>query len=187
MSFLSHLSSIIEVSPALETELRSITKTIKVKADEPVIKLESRCSDLFFIEKGFLRGYYYDEGKEITNWFAQEGEFATCFYAFVAMKPAFETIETLEDSILVKIPHAALQKLYLKFPETERVGRIITEQYYIKLEERLLSLQFTTAKERYQNFVQSKQSLLQRTSLGQIASYLGITQETLSRIRAESN
>jgi CRP-like cAMP-binding protein len=65
------------------------------------------------------------------------------------------------------------------------MGRIITENYYIKLEERILNLQFKTAKERYQKLALSKPQLLQRASLGQIASYLGITQETLSRIRAE--
>ena len=91
----------------------------------------------------------------------------------------------MEDSVLTQVSFSALQQLYIQFPETERLGRIITENYYIKLEERLLSLQFKTAKERYQNFQLSKPSLLQRTSLGQIASYLGITQETLSRIRAE--
>ncbi len=75
--------------------------------------------------------------------------------------------------------------MYLDFPETERIGRIITENYYIKLEERVLNIQFKTAKERYQKLMLKKTSLLQRVSLGQIASYLGITQETLSRIRAE--
>lgn len=185
MTFLSHLSSVITVSKKLEAELNAVTKQIIVSKNKSLIDIDNRCNDLFFVEKGLLRGYYLDDGKEITNWFAQEGEFATCFYAFVAVKPSFETIEALEDCVLTQFPYSSLQSLYLKFPETERLGRIITETYYIKLEERLLSLQFKTAKERYQHFVLSKPSLLQRTSLGQIASYLGITQETLSRIRAE--
>jgi CRP-like cAMP-binding protein len=185
MSFLSHLSSIISVSNKLEEELNIITKKLSVPKNKTILEIDHRCNDIFFVEKGLLRGYYFDDGKEITNWFAEENEFATSLYAFVAMKPSFEMIETLEDSELVLLPHMALQNLYTKFPETERLGRIITEAYYIKLEERLLNIQFKTAKERYKNFILSKPSLLQRTSLGQIASYLGITQETLSRIRAE--
>jgi len=185
MIFLSHLSSVITVSKKLEAELNTITKQISISKNESLISIDSRCNEMYFVEKGLLRGYYLDDGKEITNWFAQEGEFATCFYAFVAVKSSFETIEALEDCTLTQISYVSLQSLYLKFPETERLGRIITETYYIKLEERLLSLQFKTAKERYQHFVLSKPSILQRTSLGQIASYLGITQETLSRIRAE--
>ena len=185
MTFLSHLSSIISVSNSLESELNSVTKLITFSKNQSIIEIGNCCNDLFFVEKGLLRGYHLDDGKEITNWFAQEGEFATCLYSFVAVEPSFEKIQALEDCMLLKLPYSALQNLYIKFPETERLGRIITERYYIKLEERLLNVQFKNAKERYQNFVLSKPSLLQRTSLGQIASYLGITQETLSRIRAD--
>jgi CRP-like cAMP-binding protein len=185
MSFLSHLSSIITVSKKLEIELNKVTRQISVKKDQAIMEIGNRCDDLFFVEKGLLRGYYYSDGKEITNWFTQEGEFATCFYSFISMRPSFETIEALENSDLIQIPYTSLQNLYLNFPETERLGRMITEAYYIKLEERLLSIQFKTAQERYQNFILSKPSIAQRASLGQIASYLGITQETLSRIRAE--
>lgn len=185
MSFITYLSSIIPVSPVLEKELDTVSRQLTVSKNLSVVEAGNRCTDLFFVETGLLRGFYLHEGKEITNWFAQEGEFSTCFYSFVAGKASFETIQVLEECVLTQLSHSALQNLYVKFPETERLGRIITENYYIKLEERLLSLQFKTAKERYLHFIKSKPSLLQRTSLGQIASYLGITQETLSRIRAE--
>ena len=185
MSFLSFLSSIISVSNSLETEFYSVSKEITVSKNQSLVDIGNRCKDLYFVEEGLLRGYYFDDGKEITNWFAQEGEFATCLYSLVAAKPSSETIQALEDCVLIQLPYSSLQNLYIKFPETERLGRIITETYYVKLEERLLNIQFKTAKERYQNFVLSKPSILQRTSLGHIASYLGITQETLSRIRSE--
>lgn len=150
-----------------------------------MINSNERCDSMFFIKSGLMRGYYLDDGKEVTNWFAKESEFATCFYAFITNKNSFEIIETLEDCELIEISYSSLQNLYTEFPETDRIGRIITENYYIKLEERLLNLQFKTAKERYQSLSLSKPFLLQRASLGQIASYIGITQETLSRIRAE--
>ena len=185
MPFLSHLSSILSVSIELESEINNSCKRINIPKGQLIVETDQRCTDLYFIEKGLVRGYYYDEGKEITNWFAQENEFATSFYAFIAVKPSLENIQALEDCDLVKLPHSILQDLYARFPETERLGRMITENYYIKLEERLLSIQFKSAKERYQTLSKSKSSLLQRTSLGQIASYLGITQETLSRIRSE--
>ncbi len=186
MSLLAHLSSIISVSSSLESELNSVSKTIKVTKGDHVIEIDHRCENLFFINKGLVRGYYFDKGKEITNWFAQENEFATCFYSFIAQKSSFENVQAIEDCELVKFSYSALQNLYTKFPETERIGRIITENYYIKLEERILNLQFKAAKERYDKLLSSKPSLLQRVPLGQIASYLGITQETLSRIRTEA-
>lgn len=185
MSFLAYLSSIIPVSDSLDKALDIVTKKVSIQKNLSIVNIGNRCQDLFFIEKGLLRGYYLLDGKEITNWFGSEGEFATCFYAFVAEKPSFENIQVLEDSVLTQVSFTDLQHLYKEFPETERLGRIITETYYIRLEERLLSLQFKTAKERYHHFIKSRPSLLQRTSLGQIASYLGITQETLSRIRSE--
>jgi len=185
MSFIKYLSSIILVSKELEKEINSISKKIVIPKGNILLDLDERCGNLFFIEKGLVRGYYFDEDKEITNWFAGESEFATCFYSFIANKPSFEIIQTLEDCELVQLSFSSLKNLYDKFPETERLGRIITENYYIKLEERILNIQFKTARERYQKLSSSKPALLQRASLGQIASYLGITQETLSRIRSE--
>jgi CRP-like cAMP-binding protein len=184
MTLLAHLSNIISVSEELEAAIASISKSVTFAKQQIIIDSGERCNDLFFVEKGLLRGYYLDEdGKEITNWFAQENEFATCFYSFVAKQPSFEIIQALENCEAIQLSNSDLQAIYLKFPETERIGRIITENYYIKLEERILNLQFKTAKERYQNLILSKPGLLQRAPLGQIATYLGITQETLSRIR----
>lgn len=185
VSLITHLSGFISVSRELEAELNLIVETILFSKGKKIINSNERCDAIYFVKKGLVRGYYLDDGKEVTNWFAQESEFATCFYSFITNSFSFEIIEALEDCELVKIPYSSLQNLYVKFPETERIGRIITENYYIKLEERILNLQFKTAKERYHKLVLSKPLLLQRVALGQIASYLGITQETLSRIRAE--
>jgi len=71
------------------------------------------------------------------------------------------------------------------FPETERAGRLILEEYYARLEERLISIQFKSAKERYLTLLKNRPEIIQRAPLGRIASYLGMKQETLSRIRAE--
>jgi CRP-like cAMP-binding protein len=185
MSLIKHLSTILSISKDLEQELQEITIKQHFSKGEIIINCYERCENIYFIEKGLVRGYYYDDGKEITHWFAQEQEFATSFYSFITSSPALENVEALEETEVIKISNAALQHLYKTFQETERLGRIITENYYIKLEERILNLQFKTAKERYQKLIITKPSLLQRVSLGQIASYLGITQETLSRIRAE--
>ncbi len=184
-SLLSYLHSLIPVSSELEKEIQRISKPLSVTRNQSLLNIDERCNNIFFVEKGLLRGFYFEESKEITSWFAQEGEFATCFYSFIAKEPSYETIQSLENSELIQLSYADLQNVYSRFPETERVGRLITENYYMKLEERLLNIQFKTAKERYNKLMNSRPTLLQRASLGQIASYLGITQETLSRIRAD--
>ena len=185
MSFLTYLESVITVSDELKGELHKITKIKTVKNGQLITRNGDRCSDMYFIESGLIRGFYYNEEKEITNWFAREGEFATGFYSFITQTPSFENIEAVEDCELTQMPYRQLQQLYIHFPETERIGRLLTETYYIKLEGRLLGLQFTTAKERYDNLIKNNPSLVLRAPLGHVASYLGMTQETLSRIRAK--
>jgi CRP-like cAMP-binding protein len=185
MQLTQHIASILPLSKELEQAIKKASKNVKLTKGENILEKGARCSHLYFTESGLLRGYYFDESKEITHWFAREGEFATGFYSFISKEPSFEYIQALEDCLLTQITYPDLQKLYATFPETERLGRIITENYYLKLEERLLSLQFKTAKERYNSLLERNPKLLQRVALGQIASYLGITQETLSRIRAE--
>ena len=185
MKMLSYISTLITISPQLEAEIMRIADTTKVPKNKVLTQAGERSQHLFFVESGTLRGYYFEEAKEITNWFAEEGEFATCFYAFIGGQSSFESIQAITEAELTVISASALKTLYTQFPETERVGRVITEAYYMKLEERLLNIRFKTAKERYHNLIEVRPALIQNASLGQIASYLGITQETLSRIRAE--
>ena len=142
------------------------------------------CRHLYFLEQGALRGFYNLDGKEITHWFAFAPEFVTSFHSFITRQPAVESIQLLEGSILWAISKENVTRLMNSYHEIERLVRIAYEGYYIRLEERFVNEQFKTAAERYQNFLQQTPHILERVPLGYIASYLGITQETLSRIRS---
>lgn len=185
MKLIDYLKSTITVSGELESELKKVCVKKTAGKGEVILNAGEQSHNLLFIESGFLRGYYFLEDKEITSWFASEGEFATCFYSFISGESSFEKIQALEETELIEIPKEALQNIYKQFPETEHVGRILTEAYYLKLDGRFLSLHFKTAKERYHHLLKNSPSIIQRAPLGQIASYLGMTQETLSRIRAQ--
>lgn len=154
-----------------------------LEKDEILLQEGKTCRFLYFIKSGFVRGFYHHDGKEITSWFAYENDALTSMYSFISQKPSFETIEVLEDCILYEISYENVQFLFKKYPEFNLIGRLITEKYYIKLEERTMSLQFQSATERYLKILQEQPLLLQKASLGMLASYLGISQETLSRIR----
>ena len=121
--------------------------------------------------------------KDVTNWFAKENEFVTSMYSFVSRNPSLETIEALEDSELDFISYKDLNELYSTYAELNMLGRIFIEKYYVELEERANSFQFQSAKARYAHFLEKNSTLFRRVKLGHIASYLGITKETLSRIR----
>ena len=142
-----------------------------------------RCRNLYFLQQGALRGYYTLEEKEITHWFAFENDFVTSFHSFITGQPAVENIQLLQGSVLWSMSREKLNVLLDRFPEIERLVRIIYENYYIRLEERFINSQFKSAAERYQNLLEQAPHIVERVPLGYIASYLGISQETLSRIR----
>jgi CRP-like cAMP-binding protein len=110
----------------------------------------------------------------------------TSFFSFITRKPCIENIQLIEDSTLWAISYDDLQNLYDEYPDIERLGRIMNERYYVMLEERFVSNHFKEAKERYENLMNNAPHILQRVPLGYVASYLGITQETLSRIRGKA-
>jgi CRP-like cAMP-binding protein len=179
------LGQLMPLSRELKEELGMKVFVRKAKKKEILISEGKICDHLFFIKKGFLRGFHYQNGKEITAWFGFENDFATSSYSFVSQKVGYETVEVIEDSILYAITHEDLDSIYEKHPEFNYVGRLLTEKYYIDLMERALCLQFQSGKESYEQLVATHPHILKRASLGHIASYLGISQETLSRIRAK--
>lgn len=142
------------------------------------------CRHLYFLEQGALRGFYNLDGKEVTHWFGFENDFVTSFHSFSTQQPAVENIQLLEGSLLWAISKDRLMRLLQEYPELERVLRIAYEKYYIRLEERFVNAHFKTATERYQSLLEQAPHMISRVPLGVIASFLGISQETLSRIRA---
>ena len=143
------------------------------------------CNHLFLIENGLARAFYYKDGQDITAHFAVEKTTTTAIDSFIQRKRSRYNIELLEDSEITFISHQDLHSLLEEKPHYEKFVRMFLEQIYIDLVERIEDLLFYTAKERYIKLIEKNPTLLQRASLKHIASYLGITQETLSRIRAK--
>lgn len=139
---------------------------------------------IYFIKEGFARAFYFTKNtKECTAWFMGEGDLMISVYSFFTQQAAVENIELLEDSIIQSMTWKQLQAIYADFKYFNYIGRIITEKYYIQSEERAILLRTLTAKERYELLLNTHPNIFQKAPLGQIASYLGISQETLSRVR----
>ncbi len=175
-----------KLSQTTQEALFNKLSRVEVEKETHLLDEGNVCHKLFFIEKGCVRAYYHLDGKEITHWFGFENDFVTSFRSFIDQSPSMEFIQVVDDLTAWTISRDDLYELYDQFPEIERLGRIICEQYYHRLEERYVSGQFKTAAQRYEELLESHKHILQRIPLGQIASYLGISQETLSRIRAKS-
>lgn len=140
---------------------------------------------IYLLKKGIVRAYALQGDNEITFWFGREGEAVISMKSYVEKKPGYENIELLEDCDLFELKSGVLQDLYQEDIHIANWGRKFAEKELIKTEERLISRQFRTASDRYQELLTNNPDLIQRVSLGHIASYLGITQASLSRIRAE--
>ena len=173
------------LSIAAQSALQDCLHQVTFNKNDYLLREGQVCRDLYFLEKGALRGYYNLDGKEITHWFGFENDFVTSFHSFITGEPAVENIQLLKGSILWAINKEQLDALFDQHQEIERLVRIVYEKYYIRLEERYVNAHFKTAAERYENLLQHTPHIVEHVPLGCIASYLGISAETLSRIRSQ--
>lgn len=151
-----------------------------------LLKSGKPCKHLWFMTKGAARHFYTDEqGKEMNTWFSLDTQIIVDTTSFVKQEPAHESIQLIEDSEMYSIEYAALQVLLQKHHSFALWFIKLVELHYVaQIEDRIADLQFLDAKKRYQKLINLNSGITNRVSLGNIASYLNITQETLSRIRA---
>lgn len=142
-------------------------------------------TDVYFLKKGIVRAFSEFDATESTFWFGSEGNVVISMKSYVHELPGYETIELLEDSILYKINAMALRQLFSEDISLANWGRKLAETELIKAEERLISRQFLNASQRYEELLKNHPQLLQRVALTHIASFLGITPVSLSRIRSK--
>ncbi|MBC6992462.1 Crp/Fnr family transcriptional regulator [Hymenobacter sp. BT491] len=140
---------------------------------------------VYVLQRGLARAYTRRADREVTFWFSFEGTVLVSIRSYTEQAVSYETIELLEDSNLYRLNTHALQQLYQTDLHLANWGRVLAERVWRQTEQQLIARQFRTAEERYTDLLQQSPHLLHRVALGHIASYLGITQVTLSRVRAK--
>ena len=180
-----HFEAYIKLSDALKTALeeRVVFKTFK--KGELVHDASHVCTKSYFIQKVLMLVYFLKDGKEISEYFPAEGEWSNSPRSFRTRKVDIYYIDAIEDVEAFCLSVSDLMYLFEHFPEMERYARLSMGTVFGHFMERITSMRFTTAKEKYEHFITTYHDIYHRIPLGMIASYLGITQETLSRIRAE--
>jgi CRP-like cAMP-binding protein len=147
---------------------------------------ENTISDyIYYIEKGVARIYYNKNDKEVTEWIALEDQFFLSITSFFNRTPSHLVIQTIQPSIVYGIHHDQFMKLASQYHDVERLLRKMVTSSLILSQERMRSIQFETAQQRYQRLLNHSPQIIQQVPLSYIASFLGITLETLSRIRAQ--
>ncbi len=187
---MSELHKILEELIGLtESEWRNFSAKLKrkeFKAKTQIAREGYIANSLYFIETGLLRTYYLLDGKEINTYFACDKQFISSFSSFISQTPSFEILEVIEDSIVYELPYHTLTKLYIESRKFEKLGRILAEKNYLCVLDRTFTMQTKTAKQKYLDFIKTyDKKITQRVPQHQIASFLGIAPESLSRVRKE--
>lgn len=182
---LQFLNSIHTLSEDLQNYLFTHLVELEFPKKHFLLKQGHICYNIYFVKRGLLRCFYIKDDKEVSSWFMAEGDVITSVESFFSQTVSYESIQTLEDCILYYISYKDLQYVYQTFPEFNFVGRVLTEKYYRLSEQRLYSLRMQRASEKYHYLLEYFPQLILRVPSKYLASYLGITEETLSRIRGQ--
>jgi len=166
-----------------KTELLQVSKILTGDKNEKLVKEGQFADRAYFIISGAARAYYLKDGKEITDWFAFENDFICSIHSFYLNSPSLYSIELMEPGLLLEISRENVQSLSNKYREFDKLEKQIITKTMIQLQHRVVSIQFETAKQKYETLLKTYPDITQRVALTHIASYLGITLETLSRIR----
>ena len=171
------------LSKEAEREIAEISNLITIKKNKDLQPIGHTCKTIYFIKRGVARIYYFKDGIDITESFFFENSIIARVESLFTGKPSRKAIQILEDAEIIAINANLLFKLYDTFPETERLFRKIFEAAYVETVNRIEGIQFHSAEERYNALLSEAPNVLMKVPLKYVASYLGITQVSLSRIR----
>lgn len=139
---------------------------------------------VYFIEKGITRSYVLHNGKQLTTWFSKEGDAACGSWDLYRHKAGFEYVETLEETTVYSISVEQLDELYRSYIDLANWMRVLQQENFLRLQDMHIRRLSWSAQERYEYLTRECPEIIRRANLGYIASFLGITQQSLSRIRA---
>ncbi len=166
------------ISLHLQLETRSVHE------HEVFLEAGQSCPYFYYVLKGLLRVYYYDlNGHEMTHWFSAEDTMITSPFSFFKNEPNILYFEALEDTELILITREQFNKIASKFKSTDERLRNLYADFAMVLSRRIMSVHTEPAEERYLKLMEEHPYLFQKAQLTHIASYLGITPQSLSRIR----
>ncbi len=171
--------------PNVKNAFDLISSVKNFKKGDFLLYEEETCRKSFYLLKGIARKFYRKENKEITTELYFTGDLAISFSSYVLQQPSRESIECLTEVSVSITDYAAFQTLKQQFPKLIELDLLMTELYTVWLESRMFEFHTLNATQRYERLLQQSPHLLQQVQLTHIASYLGISLETLSRIRAK--
>lgn len=169
---------------ASQQALKSVITLKEFRKNDHVFEQDQFCGDLFVIVKGSYRLFHKTPQKEHTTWLGYDDHIISSFHSILFNSPARETMHMLEDSVIGVIPYASMIELSRQHADIDKLNRTIMSAFIMEMQENLFATRFMEAADRYHYFTQKQPEALQRIPLTYLASFLGITKESLSRIRS---
>lgn len=185
MELLHYFRQYTRLPEELEQKLDVLFQEVPVSKGQRDLEPDSFSRKLYFMEQGLARTFYYKDGKDITHYFFRENSFYTPIECTFYDKASPYGFEFLTKGVVRVVSFPELDELLSTIPELQQFTRQMLIEFLRQFSERLYGLQFQSAQERYQALLQQYPEILLQAPLGHIASYLGITQQTLSVIRSQ--
>ena len=170
-----------------DDEMEDVTSKFKskaVKKNDFLLKQGDTCKDLLFVQKGCLRLYYIKDDIEVSVWFAFQDSSAIEIYSFISGDPSNYYLQAIEDSEVLFLPKTELNKLYQSYPKIQEMMRNFWEDVILNLIKRFTALQTDSAEKRYLDLLEQP-TYLERIPQKYLASFIGVTPTSLSRIRKQ--
>ncbi|PZV80306.1 CRP-like cAMP-binding protein [Algoriphagus aquaeductus] len=184
-TLITYFDQIQKLSEDSVQALEGLCSIRKFEKNQEIQAIGATCKTIYFMISGVGRIYYLKDGVEVTEYFAFPNELIIRAESLFTQSPSKKAIQVLEDSLVVSIPAEPLFRLFEQHHELERLFRKLIQQAYVETLKRLENIQFLTAQERYEKLIEEKPELIHKISLKHVASFLGITQVSLSRIRGQ--
>jgi len=172
-----------DIPEEFSMEIREIFEVKLIPKNTFLVKEGQVVGKIWFLNVGLLRSYFHRNGNECTTWFMTEQSPFTNYKSFITNEASLDNIITLEDCVLLEATREKIYGIYDKYIAASKVGRIFAETYFLRHDSHVNDLLFCTAEERYINFQNQMPGLEDRIKSKDLASYLGMTKETLSRVK----
>ncbi len=182
---LQRLNQLVLLNPQQQRDLCAALKVIEVTKDDILLERGEVSDHIYFLTDGVVRSSCEIEGKDVTRWFSFEGDFASAYFSFVYRQPSEDAILPITDSTVLSLSYGALQDLSRRDTIWIDLNRHLLEYYYTTLQARVMAFQTKSTAQRYRSLLRNHPDIEEKVPLGYLASYLGMSQETLSRIRAK--
>jgi len=182
-AFENYLKQFPHYKPELMEDILPFLSIENLEMGDYFLRQGKTSKRIAFIEKGLVRLFYLNDGKEVTSCFCKENTITCSYKSLITKTPSECSIQAIEPCQLIVFSYQSLEKLYKKELFWQQVGRLAAENEYINAECHNRFLSDLTATERYQQILENEGDLLQRVPLNYLATYLQVAPETLSRIR----